>query len=78
MFYLAHVPQKQNFFVERCFLAIQFSTFGHLCTDLPPRSTYSTASGNLRCKSASNLKNHLILYIPGVWGRYWQCVQVSL
>jgi len=62
MFLWAHKIEIQKIFQFCCFSAIQFSTFGPLCTDLPLAVLVSTASGNLRCKFASNLKNHLILY----------------
>ena len=78
MFYLVHVPQKQNFFVERCFLAIQFSTFGHLCTDLPPRSTYQYSFGQLTVQICLKFEKSSYPLYPRCLGRYWQCVQVSL
>ncbi len=45
-----------------CSTAIQFSTFGHLCTDLPTRSTYQYNFGQLTAQIC--LKSEKSSYPP--------------
>ena len=62
------------------FVALQRYNFPHLGTFAPicPWRTCQYAyTGNLRCKSASNLKNHLILYFSRCLGKFSFVMQVD-